>query len=118
MSGLGNDVQIDVIIERCMQAIDEKRDMQARIAAAQIAAKPPETKLLGIFPTWFAVAVPIVGSLMWVGSLRSDVAVAKDQSTENKVAIVDQDRRLTSMEGDIKWLVEDAKERRERENRR
>lgn len=103
MSGIGNDVQIDAIIERYLDAIEARR------ALRDPEPEPARRGLLSHVPTWFAVAMPIVVGLVGFGSLRSDVATAKTQSETNSDAIAVLDKRLSSMETDIRWLVAERK---------
>lgn len=102
MSGLNNEVTIDAIIERCMVAIDEKRRIQA-------ASDASSGKLLGLVPPWFGVLSAIVVVLIGFGTLKSDVATAKDQSNANKDAIAAMAPRLASIETNVSWLVEERK---------
>lgn len=101
MSGLNNEVTIDAIIERCMVAIDEKRRIEA--------ARDTSGKLLGLVPPWFGVLSAIVVVLIGFGTLKSDVATAKDQSNANKDAIAAMAPRLASIETNVSWLVEERK---------
>lgn len=101
MSGLNNDVTLDVIIERCMVAIDERRRLQD--------ANQPTNKILGLVPPWFGVLSAIVIVLIGFGTLRSDVATAKDQSNANRDAIAAMAPRLSSIETNVSWLVEERK---------
>lgn len=103
MSGIGNDVQVEEIIERYLDAIEARRALRDKHA------EPEKRGVLAHVPTWFGVAVPIVVALIGFGSLRSDVATAKSQSETNKDAIGVLDKRLSSMETDIKWLVAERK---------
>lgn len=103
MSGIGNEVQIEEIIERYLDAVEARRALREKHL------EPQKRGLISSIPTWFAVAVPIVVALIGFGSLRSDVATAKTQSETNKDAIGVLDKRLSSMETDIKWLVAERK---------
>lgn len=99
MAGLNNDVTLDVIIERCMVAIDERRRLQ----------DASSNKILGLVPPWFGVLSAIVIVLIGFGTLRSDVATAKDQSNANRDAIAAMAPRLSSIETNVSWLVEERK---------
>ena len=102
MSGIGNEVQVEEIIERYLDAVEARRALRDKHS-------PERRGVLASVPTWFTVAVPIIVALIGFGSLRSDVATAKSTSETNKDAIGVLDNRLSSMETDIKWLVAERK---------
>lgn len=111
MSGIGNDVQIDLIIERILVAMEERAKLRDG-AATDVPSRTVLTALPSLWPVLVSIAIVIGGGAV----LRSDVATAKSQSETNRDAIGELRTTLRGIETNVDWLVkQEERQQQERE---
>lgn len=116
MSGLGNDVQIAEIIERCMIAIEQKRALED--AAREKIEAENRRWTIGQIPAWIGVLGLLVGPLVGgtIAYARIDARIERtaDIAKENKRrldASESEDRNVAVQLATIKADVAFIKER-------
>ncbi|MBN8843245.1 MAG: hypothetical protein J0H88_08350 [Sphingomonadales bacterium] len=118
MSGLGDEVTIAAIIERCMIAIEQKRAMED--AAREKAEAATRRWTIGQIPAWIGVlgllVGPIIGGTIAYARIDARIEKTADMAKESKRRLDEgenEDRnvavQLATIKADVAFIKERVK---------